>query len=77
LAGRPEEDRAEGFGIFILAIALTSLAQFMMHSVWVRYTETRFLWTPKYNRVALFAVGMSAAIVRGGLLGVLIKNLAK
>jgi DHA1 family tetracycline resistance protein-like MFS transporter len=49
----------------------------MMHSVWVRYTETRFLWTPKYNRVALFAVGMSAAIVRGGLLGVLIKNLAK
>lgn len=64
----------KGLGIFILAIALTNLAQFMMHSVWVRYTETRFLWTPKDNGVALFAVGMSAAIVQGGLLGVLIKK---
>ncbi len=64
----------KGLGMFILAIALTNLAQFMMHSVWVRYTETRFLWTPKDNGVALFAVGMSAAIVQGGLLGVLIKT---
>lgn len=64
----------KGLGVFILAISLTNLAQFMMHSVWVRYTETRFLWTPKDNGVALFAVGMSAAIVQGGLLGILIKK---
>lgn len=64
----------KGLGIFIVSIALTNLAQFTMHSVWVRYTETRFLWTPKDNGVALFAVGMSAAIVQGGLLGVLIKK---
>ena len=56
---------------------LTNLAQFMMHSVWVRYTETRFLWTPKDNGVALFAVGMSAAIVQGGLLSLLIKKLGE
>ncbi|AFM11228.1 TCR/Tet family MFS transporter [Turneriella parva] len=67
----------KGLGMFILAIALTNLAQFMMHSVWVRYTETRFLWSPKDNGVALFAVGMSAAIVQGGLLGVLIKTLGE
>jgi DHA1 family tetracycline resistance protein-like MFS transporter len=67
----------KGLGMFILAIALTNLAQFMMHSVWVRYTETRFLWTPKDNGVALFAVGISAAIVQGGLLGVLIKTLGE
>ncbi len=67
----------KGLGVFILAISLTNLAQFMMHSVWVRYTETRFLWTPKDNGIALFAVGMSAAIVQGGLLGVLIKKLGE
>lgn len=64
----------KGLGMFILAIALTNLAQFMMHSVWVRYTETRFFWTPKDNGIALFCVGISAAIVQGGLLGVLIKK---
>jgi DHA1 family tetracycline resistance protein-like MFS transporter len=67
----------KGLGVFILAITLTNLAQFMMHSVWVRYTETRFLWTPKDNGVALFAVGMSAAIVQGGLLSLLIKKLGE
>jgi DHA1 family tetracycline resistance protein-like MFS transporter len=67
----------KGLGVFILAITLTNLAQFMMHSIWVRYTETRFLWTPKDNGVALFAVGMSAAIVQGGLLSLLIKKLGE
>jgi|JI10StandDraft_1071094.scaffolds.fasta_scaffold161935_2 DHA1 family tetracycline resistance protein-like MFS transporter len=67
----------KGLGVFILAITLTNLAQYMMHSVWVRYTETRFLWTPKDNGVALFAVGMSAAIVQGGLLSLLIKKLGE
>jgi MFS transporter, DHA1 family, tetracycline resistance protein len=64
----------KGLGLFILAIALTNLAQFMMHSVWVRYTETRFLWTPKDNGIALFAVGVTAAVVQGGMLGMLIKK---
>ena len=64
----------KGIGLFILAIALTNLAQFMMHSVWVRYTETRFFWTPQDNGIALFCVGISAAIVQGGLLGMLIKK---
>lgn len=64
----------KGLGIFVLAIAVTNLGQFMMHSYWVRYTETRFAWTPADNGIALFCVGMSAAIVQGGLLGVLIKK---
>lgn len=63
-----------GLALFIIAIILTNLGQFMMHSYWVRYTETRFLWTPKDNGIALFCVGMSAAIVQGGLLGALIKK---
>ncbi|MBS0618035.1 MAG: TCR/Tet family MFS transporter [Spirochaetes bacterium] len=63
----------KGLGMFVLAITLMNLAQFMMHSVWVRYTETRFLWTPRDNGFALFAVGISAAIVQGALLGPLIK----
>jgi len=63
----------KGLGMFVLAITLMNLAQFMMHSVWVRYTETRFSWTPRDNGFALFAVGISAAIVQGALLGPLIK----
>lgn len=63
-----------GLGIFVLAIAFVNLGQFMMHSYWVRYTETRFAWTPADNGIALFCVGMSAAIVQGGLLGILIKK---
>jgi len=63
-----------GLGLFILAIAVMNLGQFMMHSYWVRYTETRFRWSPGDNGIALFCVGLSAAIVQGGLLGVLIKK---
>lgn len=64
----------KGLGLFILAIALTNLAQFMTHSVWVRYTEVRFHWTPRDNGIALFCVGISAAIVQGGLLGPLVRK---
>lgn len=64
----------KGLKLFIAAIGLTTLAQFTVHAVWIRYTETRFLWTPRENGLSLFAVGIATAIVQGGLLGILVKK---
>jgi DHA1 family tetracycline resistance protein-like MFS transporter len=46
---------------------LSYLAQFGMHVTWALYTMHRFHWTPADIGLSLFAVGMGAAIVQGGL----------
>jgi DHA1 family tetracycline resistance protein-like MFS transporter len=53
----------------VTAIILASLAQFTMHTVWVVYTQFRFGWGPLENGYSLFAIGLTAAIVQGVLLG--------
>lgn len=59
---------AKGIGALVLAFAFTNLAQFILHSVWVLYTETRFGWTPSQNGLALFLVGVAGVVVQGYLL---------
>lgn len=59
---------AKGIGALVLAFAFTNLAQFILHSVWVLYTETRFGWTPSQNGLALFLVGVTGVVVQGYLL---------
>jgi DHA1 family tetracycline resistance protein-like MFS transporter len=54
--------------------ALMTFAQMMLHSTWVLYTTFRFDWTPRENGMALFCVGVSAAVVQAGLLGVLMRR---
>lgn len=78
--------RANPFGAFVgirairggaglvTVIALTSLAQFILHSTWVLFTEVRFGWTPRDNGIALFVVGVAAALVQGVLLGRLVRR---
>jgi MFS transporter, DHA1 family, tetracycline resistance protein len=63
-----------GLWIFLLAIIATNLGQFMMHSYFIRYTETRFGWLKWENPIALTCVGLSAAIIQGVFLGILIKK---
>jgi hypothetical protein len=46
----------------------------MLQTTWVLYTTFRFNWTPGQNGAALFCVGLTAAVVQAGLLGVLIKR---
>jgi DHA1 family tetracycline resistance protein-like MFS transporter len=46
----------------------------MLHSTWVLYTNFRFGWTPSQNGLALFCVGLAAAVVQAGLLGVFIRQ---
>ncbi|MCC6971534.1 MAG: TCR/Tet family MFS transporter [Phycisphaerales bacterium] len=46
---------------------LMNLAQFALHATWVLYTGHKFGWGPKDVGLSLFAVGVGAAIVQGGL----------
>jgi DHA1 family tetracycline resistance protein-like MFS transporter len=55
----------------IIVYALMTFAQMMLQTTWVLYTTFRFDWTPRENGIALFCVGVSAAVVQAGLLGVL------
>jgi DHA1 family tetracycline resistance protein-like MFS transporter len=55
----------------LVVYALMTFAQMMLQSTWVLYTTFRFDWTPRENGIALFCVGVSAAVVQAGLLGVL------
>ncbi|MDF2444807.1 MAG: tetracycline-efflux transporter [Moraxellaceae bacterium] len=61
-----------GAGGLVWVFALTMLAQWVLHSSWVLYTSFRFGWGPQQNGMALFVVGVNAAIVQGLLLGRLI-----
>jgi DHA1 family tetracycline resistance protein-like MFS transporter len=58
----------------IIVYALMTFAQMMLQSTWVLYTTFRFDWTPRENGIALFCVGVSAAVVQAGLLGVLMRR---
>ena len=58
----------------VVVYALMAFAQMMLQSTWVLYTTFRFDWTPRENGIALFCVGVSAAVVQAGLLGVLMRR---
>jgi len=58
----------------VAVYALMTFAQMMLQSTWVLYTTFRFNWTPLDNGIALFCVGVSAAVVQAGLLGALMKR---
>lgn len=60
-----------------VTLILTSLAQNSLHSVWVLFTEYRFHWTPGQNGLALAFVGLSAAVVQGGLIRVIVPKLGE
>lgn len=58
----------KGVEILLWVMGLSILAQFCLHTSWFLYTEFKFGWTPKDNGLSLFAVGMMAVLVQGGLL---------
>jgi DHA1 family tetracycline resistance protein-like MFS transporter len=58
----------------VVTYTLVTLAAMMLQTTWVLYTTFRFNWTPGQNGAALFCVGLTAAVVQAGLLGVLIKR---
>lgn len=60
--------RLKGGGSLVVAVGLSSLAQFTLHTTWVLYTGFRFGWGPSQNGWSLFAVGFMSALVQGFLL---------
>ncbi|MFM9887177.1 MAG: TCR/Tet family MFS transporter [Burkholderiales bacterium] len=69
--------QVKSIGPLVAVFALTNLAQFILHATWVLYTETRFGWSPRDNGIALFTVGVAAAIMQAGLLGMLLKRFSE
>ena len=60
-------------GALIIVFALAAFAQILQQTTWVLYTNFKFGWGPKENGIALFLVGLTAAVVQAGLLTRLIK----
>lgn len=58
----------------VIVYTLMTFAAMMLQTTWVLYTTFRFDWTPRDNGIALFCVGLCAAVVQAGLLGLLIKR---
>jgi len=58
----------KGVGPLVAVLALSSLAQFILHTTWVLYTTFKFGWGPRDNGWSLFAVGLMSALVQGLLL---------
>ncbi|WP_028102416.1 TCR/Tet family MFS transporter [Pseudoduganella violaceinigra] len=58
----------------VITFALVTAAQMMLQATWVLFTHFRFGWGPGENGAALFCVGLSAAVVQAGLLGILIRK---
>lgn len=58
----------------VFVVGLSGLAQYMTHTSWVLYTTFKFGWGPTQNGWSLFAMGLMAALVQGGLMGRLVKR---
>lgn len=66
----------KGVGPLLLVLALSALAQFMLHTSWVLYTKFKFGWGPGQVGWSLLAVGIVSVISQGVLLRPLLKRFA-
>ncbi|MDP1692392.1 MAG: MFS transporter [Burkholderiaceae bacterium] len=64
----------KGIGPLVIVLALSALAQFVLHSTWVLYTAFKFGWGPLHNGWSLFAVGVMSTLVQGVLLKHLLRR---
>ena len=64
----------KGVGPLVLVIALSGLAQFMLHMVWVLYTKFKFGWGPGQVGWSLLVVGVVSVLGQGVLLKPLLKR---
>ncbi len=69
----PKASNGVSIATLVVAVALTNLAQFMMHTTFVLFTTLRYDWSPSDNGIALFIVGIIHALVQGVLLGKLLQ----
>jgi len=69
--------RLRNIGLLVAVIAINNLAQFILHSTWVLYTEFRFGWGPRETGLSLFVVGIAATVVQGVLLGPMLRKVGE
>ena len=60
-----------------LTLLFANMAQFMLHSTWVLYTGHRYGWDSAAVGWSMFAVGVSGALVQGGLARTLVPRLGE
>ncbi len=65
-----------GVGPLVAVIALTTLAQFMLHATWVLYTTFKFGWGPKETGWSLMVVGVVSVLMQGVLLKHILKRIS-
>ena len=56
---------------------LVTFANLLMQTTWVLYTAFRFAWTPSDNGVALFVMGIGAAVVQAVMLPWLLRQVGE
>jgi MFS transporter, DHA1 family, tetracycline resistance protein len=66
----------QGVRPLVAVVALSGLAQFILHTTWVLYTSFKFGWGPRENGWSLFAVGVASVVVQGWLLKHLLQRFA-
>ena len=64
-------------GLLIIVFACLSFAQILQQTIWVLYMHFKFNWGPQENGIALFCVGVTAAVVQAVLLSRLLKWLGE
>ena len=65
-----------GVGPLVAVIALSNLAQFMLHSTWVLFTTFKFGWGPHETGLSLMAVGTVNVLMQGVLLKHVLKRIS-
>ena len=65
-----------GVGPLVAVIALSNLAQFMLHSTWVLFTTFKFGWGPHETGLSLMAVGAVNVLMQGVLLKHVLKRIS-
>ena len=65
-----------GVGPLVAVIALTTLAQFMLHATWVLYTTFKFGWGPRETGWSLMVVGVVNVLMQGVLLKHILRRIS-
>ncbi len=65
-----------GLGPLVVVLALTTLAQFMLHATWVLYTTFKFGWGPRETGWSLMVVGVVSVLMQGVLLKHILKRIS-
>jgi DHA1 family tetracycline resistance protein-like MFS transporter len=60
----------------VAVIALSTLAQFMLHATWVLYTTFKFGWGPHETGLSLMVVGLANVVMQGVLLKHILKRIS-